>query len=215
MEKQYRTFNIQCRTENDEENENKESYKVEGYASTFEEEYPMGEGENFRVFEKVSKDAFNNCQMDDVIFQYDHEGRVFARTSNNTLSVVPDEHGLKVIADLGGTEEGRKLYNDIKGGYITRMSFAFTVRGLKEEKRKAESDGATEYIETITDIARLFDVSAVSIPANDATEINARKYCENIEKRSKDEDEQAKIDAEKERKAKERERLAVELSLTI
>ena len=65
--------------------------------------------------------------MSDVIMQFDHQGRVFARKSNDTLQLEVDDHGLKVTADLGGTEIGRQLYEEIKGGYVTKMSFGFTV----------------------------------------------------------------------------------------
>ena len=108
-----------------------------------------------------------------MIMQYDHEGRVFARTRNKTLTVEPDEHGLKIRADLSGTTIGRQLYEEIVGGYTDRMSFGFTVKA-DERKRTAEENGKKAILRTITKIGKLFDVSAVSMPANDATEISAR-----------------------------------------
>ena len=110
--------------------------------------------------------------MDDVIMQYDHEGRVFARLSNNTLKLDVDEHGLKVTAYLGGTELGRNLYEEIKGGYTNKMSFGFTVT---DDEVKADGK---DYLRTIKSIGKLYDVSAVSIPANDYTEISARSHCD-------------------------------------
>lgn len=202
-EKQYRKMSLECRAKDD-----AESYIVEGYATTFDEPYLMAEGENWRLFEKVDKNAFDKCDQSDVIFQFDHEGRVFARVSNNTLALSVDDHGLKITADLGGTEEGRKLYNDIKGGYITKMSFGFMVRGTTEEKNK-ETD-STVYTRTITDISRLFDVSAVSIPANDGTEINSRKESEEIENRIKQE-----VEEMKNKENEERQRLALEFSFDL
>ena len=149
-----------------------ESYNVKGYATTFEETYTLWDTPEFRVDEKVDAHAFDNCDMRDVIFQYDHEGRVFARTSNDTLQLTPDGHGLQVNAYLGGTEIGRNLYEEIKGGYTSKMSFGFHVDA--DEIKEEEQDGKTIYTRTIKSINKLYDVSAVSLPANDGTEISAR-----------------------------------------
>lgn len=151
---------------------------VEGYATTFDEPYTLYEDDEIRVMEQVDAHAFDDTDMADVIMQYDHEGRVFARIANGTLKLTPDEHGLHVRADLGGTEIGRQLYEEIKGGYTSKMSFGFTV-AADEELRKDE-DGKTTYLRTITSIRKLYDVSAVSLPANNATEISARAFCEGV-----------------------------------
>lgn len=155
-----------------------EEMVVEGYATTFDEPYTLYEDDEIRVMEQVNAHAFDDTDMADVIMQYDHEGRVFARISNGTLKLTPDEHGLHVRADLGGTEIGRQLYEEIKGGYTSKMSFGFTV-AADEELRKDE-DGKTTYLRTITSIRKLYDVSAVSLPANNATEISARAFCEGV-----------------------------------
>lgn len=155
-----------------------EEMVVEGYATTFDEPYTLYEDDEIRVMEQVDAHAFDDTDMADVIMQYDHEGRVFARISNGTLELTPDEHGLHVRADLGGTEIGRQLYEEIKGGYTSKMSFGFTV-AADEELRKDE-DGKTTYLRTITSIRKLYDVSAVSLPANNATEISARAFCEGV-----------------------------------
>ncbi|MBP5553791.1 MAG: HK97 family phage prohead protease, partial [Lachnospiraceae bacterium] len=149
-----------------------DSYNVRGYATTFNEKYTLFEERDFRIDEQVDPHAFDECDMRDVIFQYDHEGRVFARTSNDTLKLTPDAHGLEVNAFLGGTEIGRNLYEEIKGGYTSKMSFGFHVEAddIKEE----EVEGKVIYTRTIKKINKLYDVSAVSLPANDGTEISAR-----------------------------------------
>ena len=146
---------------------------VRGYASTFNEPYTLYEDENWRFNEVVDANAFANTDMSDVIMQYDHEGRVFARISNNTLTVTPDERGLLIEADLGGTELGRQLYEEIKGGYTNKMSFGFTVEADEVEDSKSE-DGKALTTRTIKSVRRLYDVSAVSLPANDATSISVR-----------------------------------------
>ena len=144
---------------------------VAGYASTFNEPYTLYEDDDLIFEEQVADYAFNDADMDDVIMQYDHKGRVFARISNNTLSVAPDEKGLFIEADLGGTELGRQLFDEIAGGYTDKMSFGFTVE--KDEELRTESeDGRVRILRTITGIAKLYDVSAVSIPANNGTSIS-------------------------------------------
>lgn len=171
---------------------------VEGYATTFEDPYLLWSEPGYQVFEKVAKDAFKGADMRDVIMQYDHEGRVFARMSNKTLGVKPDDHGLHVRADLSGTELGRQLYQEIKGGYTNKMSFAFTVaedeREIVENKEKKE----TIITRTIKRIGKLFDVSAVSLPANPATAIAARTYGEGVI---------AEVKAERQRAAEEKEKI--------
>ena len=148
------------------------TYNVRGYATTFNEKYTLYEDNTIRIDEQVDPHAFDNCDMRDVIFQYDHEGRVFARTSNDTLQLTPDEHGLQVNAYLGGTEIGRNLFEEIKGGYTSKMSFGFHVKS--DDIAEEERDGKTIYVRTIKEVDKLFDVSAVSMPANDGTEISAR-----------------------------------------
>lgn len=151
---------------------------VEGYATTFSQPYELFRDGKYIIYEQIDPDAFREADMGDVIMQYNHEGRVFARNSNGTLELTPDEHGLKIRADLSGTEIGRQLYEEIKGGYTDKMSFGFKVGADKRER--TQRDGNIEVLRTITKIDKLFDVSAVSIPANDATSISARSYGEGV-----------------------------------
>lgn len=159
---------------------------VSGYATTFNQPYELyrdaWNGYVYIIREQVDKDAFADTDLADVIMQYDHEGRVFARTSNNTLELDPDEHGLHIRANLGGTELGRQLFEEIEGGYTTKMSFGFRVGKDKREEteERDEETGITTVtvLRTILSISKLYDVSAVSLPANDATSISARKLCE-------------------------------------
>ena len=146
---------------------------VEGYATTFNQPYTLMQDQRAVLDEQVDAAAFAECDMKDVIMQYDHAGRVFARVKNGTLAIEPDEHGLRIRADLGGTEIGRQLYEEIAGGYTDKMSFGFTV-AKDDVKRGKTEDGRTKLLRTITKIGKLFDVSAVSLPANDATEISVR-----------------------------------------
>lgn len=157
-----------------------ERMTVEGYATTFNDPYVLWKEGGYTVKEQIDRSAFDGADMSDVIMQYDHEGRVFARTSNGTLTLAADNHGMKIVADLGGTELGRQLYEEIKGGYTNKMSFGFTVDADTREITENHETGETEILRTITAIRKLYDVSAVSLPANNATEISARAYCEGV-----------------------------------
>ena len=168
--REYRNMAILAPQEDRSEGEEKKI--VVGYASTFEEPYLLHEGQGWRLMEVVDHGAFEKTDMSDVIMQYDHRGRVFARISNNTLEVTPDEKGLFIKADLGGTEIGRELYEEIRGGYTDKMSFGFTVDGEMEERTQTP-EGIDVYTRHITSVKKLYDVSAVSIPANDGTTIAA------------------------------------------
>lgn len=148
-------------------------YIVEGYATTFNDTYELFRDGNYIVMENVDKDAFKDTDMSDVIFQIDHEGRVYARTRNDSLKLEIDEHGLKTRTNLGLTESSRSVYEDIDAGLYDRMSFAFTVTkdSYTEEERE---DGTVILTHTILGVGKLYDVSAVSFPANPNTDISAR-----------------------------------------
>ena len=172
-EREYRDMTMEIRSAENEEVEQEERKIVTGYASTFNEPYTLYEDDDWRFNEVVDSKAFDNTDMSDVIMQYDHAGRVFARMSNDTLTVTPDDKGLLIEADLGGTELGRQLFEEIRGGYTNKMSFGFTVDGEDYLDTK-DVDGKALTVRTITSVRKLYDVSAVSLPANDATSISVR-----------------------------------------
>lgn len=161
--------------------------RVSGYATVFDTPYVLWSYDGHTVREQIAPEAFDDCDMDDVIMQYDHEGRVFARTSNDTLAVGTDQKGLRIDARLDGTELGRQVYEEIDGGYTTKMSFGFKVKEDKREVTEDRENGTVDVLRTITKISKLYDVSAVSLPANDATSISARSYSEGVIEELKEE----------------------------
>ena len=183
--RQYRNIDISAFERRTDENGEK---IVTGYATTFNQPYELfraaWNGNRYIFMEQVDSAAFDDTDFSDVIMQYDHEGRVFARTSNGTLELDQDQHGLHIRANLGGTELGRQLFEEIEGGYTTKMSFGFRVGKDKREETE-ETDAETgvrtvTIMRTILSISNLYDVSAVSLPANDATSISARSYCDGV-----------------------------------
>lgn len=168
--REYRTMELRARENREGEEKN---YIVEGYATTFGDPYELFRDGKYVMREEVDKDAFKDTDMSDVIFQIDHEGRVYARTRNGSLGLDIDEHGLKTTTDLGLTESSRSVYEDISAGLYDRMSFAFTVNKDSYTEEETEN-GDIIVTRTILGISKLYDVSAVSFPANPNTDISAR-----------------------------------------
>jgi HK97 family phage prohead protease len=160
-DRQYRAFEVRA---------NENEMRVEGYAAVFDSEAVMYEYDGIQYKEVIDRNAFNGTQMQDVVMNYNHSGKPVARTKNGTLQLIIDDIGLRVSADLGGTQEARNLYEEIKAGYIDKMSFAFTVN--------AEEYNKDTHTRRITGIKRLYDVAAVDIPAYDQTSIQARSFFE-------------------------------------
>jgi len=147
------------------------THYVEGYATTFEDPYVLFEDrDGWKYVEVIDRHALDECDMSDVIFQYDHEGRVYARNTNNTLYLEPNDHGLFIAADLSKTSLARQMYEDIAVGNVTRMSWAFT----PSEEVYTEDVENKVFTTRITRVKRMYDCSSVSLPADPNTEISAR-----------------------------------------
>lgn len=156
----------------------REELIVEGKAITFNDEITLyrDDTEQYEVREVILPEALDNTDMSDVIFNYNHTGRVYARTRNNTLVLEKKEDGVYITATLRSGDRGHEeLYNDIKEGCIDRMSFAFHVsdEDIDTHESNAEGDYYT-VTRTIRGIDKIYDVSAVDIPAYEATSIKAR-----------------------------------------
>lgn len=166
---EYRSFDFEIRAAAGAEGDQEELY-VEGIAITFNDPTVIWEYDGIQYKEQVDDRALDDADMSDVIFNYNHSGKVMARTRNGTLELKKDKKGLHIKARLDGTEEGRRLYEEIKGGYIDRMSFRFFA---SENAYDSEN-----HMRTIRKIKKLYDVSAVDIPAYDKTSISARSFFE-------------------------------------
>lgn len=163
--REYRSFAIEPMAKED------EGYVVEGYATTFDEPYEFGYA---GCYEVISSDALDGADMSDVIFQLNHEGPVLARLRNGSMELRRDLHGLYVRADLGGSKAGRDLHEAIKSGLIDRMSWGFSV---PDDGWEWDGESRTS---TVVKVDKVYDVSAVSIPANEGTEIHARSYLDGV-----------------------------------
>jgi len=145
---------------------------VEGYATTFNDPYILYEYDGIKYYEIVDRNALNEADLSDIIMQYDHEGKVLARGSNGTLGIEADEKGLFIFADLSKSRAAKDMHKEIKAGLVTKMSWAFRVleESYNEETRTR----------TILKIKKVYDVSAVSYPANSGTDIAARSFVDGV-----------------------------------
>lgn len=147
------------------------NYYIEGYAARYEPYVLFNDGE-YDYYEQFDRSCFANCDMTDVIFLYDHAGKVLARLSNDTLIVEPRDEGLFFAADLGKTEAARTLYDEICAGMVTKMSWRFAIGDYDFNPKTRTFTHHT--------VKKIYDVSAVSIPANNNTEINARSWADGV-----------------------------------
>ena len=177
------------------------SYKVEGYASTFDP-YILFSMDGVDYKEQIEPTAFDGADLSDVVFRLEHEGRVYARTSAGTVELWHDDHGLGMRADLSKTESARGVYEDIAAGNYPQMSFAFSVAEDGYDK--------DTHTRTIYRIKKVFDVSPVSFPANPGTElsVSTRDYFNGVIEMEKAE----RLEAEKRERQKQRIRILAEVS---
>lgn len=155
--------------------EEEKSYKVEGYASTFDS-YVLFTRDGVDYSERIDRHAFDEADMSDVVFRVDHEGRVYARSSAGTVQLNVDDHGLHHVTDLGRTARSRDVFDDIEAGNYPRMSFAFVVaEGGDEFDRETHT-------RIIHRVAKVFDISPVSFPANPYTSLSVatRDYFDGV-----------------------------------
>lgn len=127
--------------------------------------------------EIIEKGALDGTDLKDVRFLVNHDTRMIplARSRNNnehsTMQMEIDEKGMNIRVDLDteSNTEAKNLYSAIKRGDISGMSFMFSIDD--EEWENLQSDHPTRHIRKI---GRVLEVSAVTFPAYEATEISAR-----------------------------------------
>ncbi len=152
--------------------EEKQNMVVQGRAVVYDSPTMLYEWDGVQYFEVIARGALDGADLTDVPFKYNHSDAVMvmARTRNKTLELMPDDQGLLIRAVLADTTAGRDLYALIKRGDVDKMSFAFSVL---EDAYNRET-----HTRTILKFKRIWDVSAVDIPAYSDTSISARGYFE-------------------------------------
>lgn len=177
---QFRDFRITGIEIREATEEDPEKMIIRGVPCVFNQETMLYRWDNYQVYEQVDEKAFDGADMTDVIFNQNHGGRVFARTRNKSLKlhINKNEKRLEMETELWNDDEGHKqLYRDIKRRNLDKMSFAFTIKSQEVTREELREGDVVIYKvhRKITAIEKLFDVSAVDIPAYDATEISARR----------------------------------------
>ena len=149
--------------------------RVSGYAAVFGEETNIGG----MFTEQIQRGAFKDAiGRDDVVFLINHDGLPLARTRSGTLSLAEDDHGLYMEASLDPTDpDVRSIVPKMKRGDLDKMSFAFVPTRQSWDDRK-------EMPKRMIEEAQLYDVSIVTTPAYNGTEIGLRSL-ESHRKQSK------------------------------
>jgi HK97 family phage prohead protease len=149
---------------------------IQGHAAVFDQEYDM-----YWYTETIARGAFDKTDFTDVLFSINHDLKKIpvARSRNNnmnsTLQLQVDDKGLDTRAslDVENNTEAKALYSSIHRGDMNGMSYIFSVRDQKWEGLDTDKPKRI-----ITNIAKVYEVSAVSMPANPGTDINARSQSE-------------------------------------
>lgn len=163
-----RCYNFEMRASKDDD----EKGIIEGRPIVYDRETDLGW---FR--EIIQKGALEKTDLKDVRFLVNHNTDMIplARSRNNnensTMQMTVDEKGMKIRVklDIENNSDAKNLYSAISRGDVTGMSFMFTIRGEAWDDKDTDSP-----LRTITDIEKVFEVSAVTFPAYESTEINAR-----------------------------------------
>lgn len=140
--------------------------RVSGYAAVFGEETNIGG----MFTEQIDRGAFTSAleRQDDVVFLINHDGLPLARTRSGTLTLTEDERGLFMEATLDGEDpDVRSIVPKMKRGDLDKMSFAFI------PERQEWDDSGDIPKRSIKDL-RLYDVSIVTTPAYEGTDIGLR-----------------------------------------
>lgn len=164
-----RAYSFKLRAENDEVH----GYHIIGRPIVYNSRTSIG-----NMFEEVIESgALEGCDLKDVRFLINHNTDMIplARSRNNnensTMQMRVDTEGMeiRVNLDIENNTEAGNLYSAIKRGDITGMSFMFEIEDESWEDLSSDFP-----LHKIIKIRRVLEVSAVTFPAYEATEISAR-----------------------------------------
>jgi HK97 family phage prohead protease len=198
MNKEVRSLEFEIRAE--ETGQEKRAGRLTGTPIVFDQATDMGWYQ-----EIIDKDALIDCDLKDVRFLVGHDttGIPLARSRNNnensTMQLSVNENGMDIRVDLDieNNPRAKELYSAVQRGDISGMSFMFTV-----DKDSWEDLESEQPLRRITSISRVFEVSAVTFPAYEGTDIQAASEGQALES--------AKASLESARKRLEEERAAAE-----
>ena len=151
---------------------------VFGYAAKFRNLSQNLGSESYQFFEIIEHGAFDDVLNDDVRALFNHESELIlarSKAGQGTLKIGVDETGLWYQFEAPDTTVGRDLLVSLQRGDIDQSSFSFSVSedGQSWVESK-DGDGPTVLTRTITKVSRLYDVSPVTYPAYEDTEVDCR-----------------------------------------
>lgn len=153
--------------ETDEENGQQQGKVISGYAILFNEPSQPMPVDNSTFTETISPQALQGVDLSKLVMIYNHDyANILASVKAGTLDVNVDEKGLAFKATLPDTTVANDVYENIKAGNLDSMSFGFSV--LADEWQQAD-DGS--YTRQIDKIENLYELSVVTLPAYDGTEL--------------------------------------------
>lgn len=144
---------------------------ITGYAAVFDKVTDMG-----WYLEKVSRGAFTNADMSDVVALFNHDDdEILSRTTGNAddLTISIDQNGCK-YEFKAKNECAKEVAENIRLGFIKGSSFAFRVSQESWEFDVKQPDGSTKDIRTIEAFEKIYDVSPVTWPAYSDTSVALR-----------------------------------------
>ncbi|MEM6397491.1 MAG: HK97 family phage prohead protease [Bacteroidota bacterium] len=142
-----------------------DSRTIEGYAAIYESPTDIGPFD-----EVIAKGAFANADISDVRALFNHDpSAILARTKSGTLSLTKDEKGLHFRFDAPNTTAGNDLIESVRRGDVNQASFAFVI----DKDTWAKRDGGRE-LRIIQKIKTVYDISAVTYPAYEDTDVALR-----------------------------------------
>ena len=167
-----RNYNFDIRAEQKEGEDNKGKYTLYGLPIVYDSRTDIGWFD-----EIIERGALDKADLKDVRFLVNHDlskiplARSRNNNANSTMRLKVTDKGLEVEIDLDADNntDARNLYSAITRGDISGMSFMFGING--EEWENLKSDHPTRRIKSISTVV---EVSAVTFPAYEATEIYAR-----------------------------------------
>ena len=151
-------------------NDSENVQTIKGYAAIFNSLTDFG-----YMQEQIDAKAFDGCDMSQCMCLFNHDENIVLGRNTVNLRLSVDDKGLAYACDLPDTSQAKDVGELIAHQIINKSSFAFIVA----EDSVEYGEGNAPDIRTILKIKVLYDVSPVTYPAYDDTEVASRSIQEN------------------------------------
>lgn len=184
---------------------------LSGYALLFDQKsspmyFPDEDGNLVPYYEVIPKSALNGADFSDVILDFNHNvDNLLARTMNGSLTLAVDDVGLKFTAKLNASQFASDIFENVRSGLISQMSFWAGCTGYSSDE--TQPDGS--HIITVDQLPVFVDVALVTFPQYSQTNVDISRS--NLQKKSKQENE---LKLKRDKSNKELKKLQLELLQT-